>query len=127
MICVFGIAPNSGRGHALRQRLFQAFNKRIFKRRKHFVHFVTAGHDAARRQHDAVIKSFTNYPVQHVFQLAIPPLFVQLVLIVIKKVCDAVLLTDRLQHLKLHGKITDLFVDQRNTFFNKRVLQNVQM
>ena len=88
---------------------------------------MTAGHDAARRQHDAVIKSFTNYPVQHVFQLAIPPLFVQLVLIVIKKVCDAVLLTDRLQHLKLRGKITDLFVDQRNTFFSKRVLQNVQM
>ena len=80
---------------------------------------MAAGHDAARCQHYAVIKSFTNHLAQNVLQLAIPQPFVQLVLVVIKKMRDAVLLTYLPQHLKLRGKVTDLFVDQRDTFFSK--------
>jgi uncharacterized membrane protein len=53
---------------------------------------VVAGHHAARRQHYAVIKSLTHH--LQLFQLAIALLFVEFVLIVVKKMRDAVLLTD---------------------------------
>ena len=88
---------------------------------------MVAGHDTARRQHDAVIKTLTLYILQDFLQLTIPLTFIEFVLIVVKKVGDIVLLTDCLHSLALRGEVTDLFINERDPFFGKRTLQAIQM
>ena len=124
---VYTLPSRRRRGNTLRQRLFQPFDKCIFKRRKDLIHLATAGHHAARRQHDAVIKSLTLYIPEDALKLAIALLFIEFVLVVVKKMRNVVLLTHLLYRAELSGKIADLFVNQRNAFFRQRTLQGIQM
>ncbi|SAG03547.1 Uncharacterised protein [Enterobacter cloacae] len=80
---------------------------------------MTAGHHAARCEHHAVIKAFTDHARKVFLQLTIPLLLVKFILVVVKKTRYRVLLTDCLHHLKLCGKIMGLFIDQRNAFFGQ--------
>lgn len=115
------------RRHARREPVPQTANKRILKRRENFIHFAAAGHDAAGRQQDAVVKALANDIAQGVLNGGIALTFIEFVLIVVEQVTDLVLLAEMGQPFDAGGKIIRLFDPQRYAPFRQRGVQTVQM